>query len=161
MTNKNFLKLCTVSLGLLLLTTPSWSAAQFEMGFQLGSMNPDQDVLMQQTFGSGFNFDFYMGDLTDSGFEYRFDIEAYSVGSHHPADAAYNGGIDGVLNERRACGMTDNCDPQQWWGNVERVCLKSKAPLYGTRSACDINRHHVKDVWLRMDRYKCIVGENT
>ncbi len=77
------------------------------------------------------------------------------------ADAAYNGGIDGVLTERRACGMTDNCDPQQWWGNVERVCLKSKAPLYGNRSACDINRHHVKDVWLRMDRYKGIVGEKT
>lgn len=90
MTNKNFLKLCTVSLGLLFLTAPSWSAAQFEMGFQLGSMNPDQDVLVQQTFGSGFNFDFYMGALTDSGFEYRFDIEAYSVGSHHPADVGLN-----------------------------------------------------------------------
>lgn len=76
-------------------------------------------------------------------------------------DAAYNGGIVGVLSERRACGMAGNCDPQQWWGNVERMCLKSKAPLYGNRSACDINRHHVKDVWRRMERYKAIVGEPT
>lgn len=64
------------------------------------------------------------------------------------ADAAYNGGLRGVENERRACHITTGCDPQQWWGHVERTCLKSRAPLYGTRSACDINRHHVKDVLL-------------
>lgn len=74
------------------------------------------------------------------------------------ADAAYNGGIAGVRSERRACGMTDGCDPQRWWGNVERICLKSKAPLYGSRSACDINRHHVKDVLqVRINWYKGIV----
>lgn len=62
------------------------------------------------------------------------------------ADAAYNGGVGGVQKERRACGMTPGCDPQRWFGHVERTCLKSRAPLYGSRSACDINRHHVKDV---------------
>ena len=61
-------------------------------------------------------------------------------------DAAYNGGLGGVQNERRACQVTAGCDPQQWFGHVETKCLKSKQPLYAGRSACDINRHHVKDV---------------
>jgi hypothetical protein len=64
------------------------------------------------------------------------------------ADAAYNGGLGGVHQERRACGLRAGCDPQRWWGHVERTCLKSAQPLYGTRSACDINRHHVADVLL-------------
>lgn len=62
-------------------------------------------------------------------------------------DASYNGGIGGLLKERRACGMATNCDPNIWFKNVELHCLKSKKVLYGTRSACDINRHHVEDVF--------------
>lgn len=62
------------------------------------------------------------------------------------ADAAYNGGMGGVQKERRACGLKTGCDPQQWFGHVEHVCLKSRRVLYGNRSACDINRHHVHDV---------------
>lgn len=61
-------------------------------------------------------------------------------------DAAYNGGIGGVQKERRACMLTDGCDPGRWFGHVERHCLKSHAALYGGRSACDINREHVKNV---------------
>ncbi len=61
-------------------------------------------------------------------------------------DAAYNGGIGGLLKERRACGLRADCDAGQWWGNVENNCLKSRAVLYGIRSACDINRQHVVDV---------------
>jgi hypothetical protein len=59
------------------------------------------------------------------------------------ADAAYNGGMGGVQSDRRACGLKNGCDPQQWFGNVERTCTKSHAALYGARSACDINRSHV------------------
>ena len=71
------------------------------------------------------------------------------------ADAAYNGGMGGVQNERRACGLRKGCDPQKWFGNVELTCLKSKTPLYGGRSACDINRHHVDDVYnVRANKYK-------
>jgi hypothetical protein len=74
------------------------------------------------------------------------------------ADAAYNGGLGGVQNERRACGLKPGCDPQRWFGHVELVCLKSKAALYGGRSACDINRHHVKDVLLiRAPKYRGLV----
>lgn len=69
-------------------------------------------------------------------------------------DAAYNGGRGGVMKERRACGLKSGCDPNYWDGNIEHVCLKSKKPLYGGRSACDINRHHVKDVFLRMPKYR-------
>lgn len=70
-------------------------------------------------------------------------------------DAAYNGGLGGVLNERRACGLRDGCDPNQWFGHVEKVCLKSKKPLYGNRNACDINREHVDLVLrTRMGKYK-------
>jgi hypothetical protein len=64
----------------------------------------------------------------------------------HFADAAYNGGLGGVHRERRACQVTLECNPQLWFGHVERTCLKSRQPLYGGRSACDINRHHVHDV---------------
>lgn len=71
------------------------------------------------------------------------------------ADAAYNGGIGGLQKERRACGLKAGCDPEQWFGHVEAACLKSRAPLYGGRSACDINRHHVTDVLLvRSPKYR-------
>lgn len=62
------------------------------------------------------------------------------------ADAAYNGGMGGVNKERRACGLKAGCDPQRWFGHVEHTCMKSRQPLYGGRSACDINRYHVHDV---------------
>lgn len=70
-------------------------------------------------------------------------------------DAAYNGGMGGLANERRACKLRAGCDPQRWWGHVEKVCLKSRAALYAGRSACDISRHHPRDVLLvRMPKYK-------
>lgn len=73
----------------------------------------------------------------------------------HFADAAYNGGMGGVNNERRACGLRKGCDPQVWFDNVEKTCLKSTKALYSGRSACDINRHHVTDVFLiRSNKYK-------
>lgn len=62
-------------------------------------------------------------------------------------DAGYNGGPAGVQRERRACALAKGCDPGQWFGHVERHCLKSRAPLYGNRSACDINREHVRNVF--------------
>lgn len=61
-------------------------------------------------------------------------------------DLAYNAGRGRVIQDRRACGLTPGCDPGQWWGHVERTCTASRVPLYGTRSACDISRHHVHDV---------------
>lgn len=81
------------------------------------------------------------------------------VPTHMPrlamTDAAYNGGLGGLLNERRKCNATPACNPNEWFGHVERTCLKSTKPLYGNRSACDINRHHVHDVLnVRMPKYE-------
>lgn len=59
-------------------------------------------------------------------------------------DAAYNGGLGGVNKERRQCSLTKGCDYTQWFGHVEKHCLKSRKVLYGNRSACDINRDHVR-----------------
>lgn len=71
------------------------------------------------------------------------------------ADAAYNGGLGGVQKDRRACQITPGCDPQRWFGHVAATCTKSRVALYGQRSACDINRHHVEDVLLtRSTKYQ-------
>ncbi len=74
-------------------------------------------------------------------------------------DAAYNGGIGGVQRERRACQMTKGCDAGKWFGHVEAHCLKSRQPLYGSRSACDINRLHVTNViHVRRAKYVPLMG---
>lgn len=75
----------------------------------------------------------------------------------HMTDAAYNGGLGGLKKERTACGLAKGCDPQYWFGHVERYCLKSKEAIYGNRSPCDINRHHVDDVFnTRLAKYAAL-----
>lgn len=70
-------------------------------------------------------------------------------------DSAYNSGLGNVNKERIVCGLAKDCNPQYWDNNVERYCQKSKKPLYGGRSACDINSHHVHDVFNnKMPKYK-------
>lgn len=70
-------------------------------------------------------------------------------------DLSYNAGFGRVLNDRRACSLQSWCDPNKWHGHVEKTCTASTKPLYGTRSACDISRHHVHDVVdVRMSKYK-------
>lgn len=69
-------------------------------------------------------------------------------------DSSYNGGFTGLGKDRRACGLSSKCDPKVWFGNVENYCMKSKKKIYGQRSACDINRDHVKQVMtVRMPKY--------
>ena len=75
------------------------------------------------------------------------------------ADASYNGGFGGLQSDRRMCKLKKNCDPQLWFNNVELTCSKSHLPLYGTQSACDINRAHVRNVInLRSEKYKEIMN---
>lgn len=70
-------------------------------------------------------------------------------------DLSYNAGFGRVLNDLRACSLHNGCDPTKWKGHVEETCTASKKPIYGTRSACDICRHHVHDVVdTRMPKYK-------
>jgi hypothetical protein len=75
-------------------------------------------------------------------------------------DAGYNGGVAGVQKERRACKLSAGCDPGQWFGHVATHCMKSRQPLYGNRSACDINREHVHNV-LNVRRAKYVPAMNT
>lgn len=61
-------------------------------------------------------------------------------------DGSYNAGRGRIADRRRACGLKRDCDPQVWFGNVERVCLTGVNPLYGKRTACDIVQEHVQMV---------------
>lgn len=71
------------------------------------------------------------------------------------ADAAYNAPLSSVHKRRTTCGLRTNCDPQKWFGNAETTCGLSSKIIYGTRSACDINNHHVADVFnTRLPKFK-------
>ncbi len=83
----------------------------------------------------------------------------YTVKNHtdrlYMADAAYNGGLKDLRQERTLCGLKPNCDPQKWFGNVETVVYKSTAKIHNGRSSYEVNRHHVHDVFNnRMNKYK-------
>lgn len=69
--------------------------------------------------------------------------------------AAYNGGLGGVNSDRRLCALTEGCDPQVWFGHVERHSLKKRAATQGYgRSFFDINREYVTNIMLvRRARY--------
>lgn len=70
-------------------------------------------------------------------------------------DACYNGGCGDLRKERQVCALKKGCDASMWFGHVETTCVKSRRPLYGNRSACDINRYHVKDVTTtRLAKYR-------
>jgi len=72
--------------------------------------------------------------------------------------ASYNGGPGALSKERRACGLTRGCDPNQWDGHVATVCLRGKRVIPGTRrTACQINRHHAQDVAARMPKYRSLI----
>lgn len=57
--------------------------------------------------------------------------------------AAYNGGIGGLLNDRKLCQATKGCNPNVWWGNVERTSNKSRTKWHGYgKSPFEINREY-------------------
>ena len=71
------------------------------------------------------------------------------------ADSMYNGGYYWLRIERSICKLRKNCDPNKWFGNVEKIkSRRARRKLYGNRSAWDINRHHVRDVIkIRLPKY--------
>lgn len=69
--------------------------------------------------------------------------------------SAYNGGEAGVMQDRTLCRNTSGCDPNSWFGNVERTSLKSKVKWDGYgKSAYEINREYVHNVlFVRRAKY--------
>jgi len=70
--------------------------------------------------------------------------------------SAYNGGLGGVRNDRRLCGMTAGCDPARWWGHVELHSTKARTSAAGYgRSFYAINREYVRNIIrVRRPRYE-------
>ena len=63
------------------------------------------------------------------------------------AYAAYNGGVGGVLSDRRVCSATPGCNPGVWFANVEFTSLKARSVVGGYgQSFFAINREYVKNV---------------
>jgi hypothetical protein len=75
-------------------------------------------------------------------------------------DAAYNGGLGGLLQDRRLCDLDPSCDPQRWFGHVERFSSKSRQKWQGYgKSAFEINREHVVNALnLRRPKYRAALG---
>lgn len=81
-----------------------------------------------------------IGYLNITGAANRVDHLAFSL-------AAYNGGMGGVLSDRRLCQAVPGCDPGRWFGHVEKHSNKSKKPWQGYgKSAFEINRDYPKQI---------------
>lgn len=77
------------------------------------------------------------------------------------AFSAYNGGLGGVLADRRLCAQIRGCDPGRWFGHVEAHSLKAKRAAQGYgKSFFEINREYVRNVLVvRRGRYSAAMGE--
>lgn len=73
--------------------------------------------------------------------------------------SAYNGGLGGVLKDRRVCAGTANCDPDRWFGHVEQHSFRSRTAVKGYgQSFFAINRGYVANVMgFRADRYRDVI----
>jgi hypothetical protein len=84
-----------------------------------------------------------------------FDAVPDPLQKYKFADSAYNGGRGDVKRARTKCSLTQGCNPDIWEDNVGAMSPKSTKPLYGNRSAKDINLHHVHDVTItRLGKYR-------
>ncbi len=71
------------------------------------------------------------------------------------SDSAYNAGLGRVYADRRLCNLEPHCNPNIWFGNVENAWTGARVPIYGNRTAHDINKTHVYNVLvIRMRKYK-------
>lgn len=70
--------------------------------------------------------------------------------------SAYNGGLGGVIQDRKLCSTKPGCNPNKWFSNVELYSFKKKTKVAGYgQSFFDINRGYVYNVQLiRSDKYK-------
>lgn len=81
-----------------------------------------------------------IGYQSITGAANRVDHLAFSL-------AGYNGGLAGVLSDRRLCQATPGCDPNRWFGHVEKYSNKSKTAWKGYgQSAFQINRAYPRAI---------------
>lgn len=94
--------------------------------------------------------------LTDKRNYYALPKTIKPEAKFQMALAAYNGGLGGVLSERRLCAKLKSCDPDLWFDNVEKTSRKSKKKFGGYgQSFFDINRGYVRNIWfVRSKKYE-------
>lgn len=70
--------------------------------------------------------------------------------------SAYNGGLGGVLKDRRLCAATPGCNPDRWDGHVERTSFRARTAVKGYgKSFFDINREYVRNIMdVRSPKYR-------
>lgn len=70
--------------------------------------------------------------------------------------AAYNGGVGGLLSDRKLCAVTPGCDPKYWFANVEKTSLKQKTVVSGYgQSFFEINRSYPRNILgIRLTHYQ-------
>lgn len=98
--------------------------------------------------------------LTD---KFNFGKFAWATDSYERmafALAAYNGGLGGVLSDRRVCSASSSCDPSKWFGQVEHTSKKAKVAVKGYgKSFFEINREYVRNILtVRRHRYITHMG---
>jgi len=75
--------------------------------------------------------------------------------------SAYNGGLGGVLQDRKLCASVAGCNPNLWFGHVADYSFKKKTKTSGYgQSFYDINREYVVNVLTtRRAKYAAYFGD--
>lgn len=68
---------------------------------------------------------------------------------------AYNGGLGGLLSDRRICSSVKDCNPSLWFGHTEKYSLKAKTKVHGYgKSFFEINREYPRNIiFIRSKNY--------
>lgn len=77
--------------------------------------------------------------------------------------SAYNGGLGGLLNDKKLCDSNVGyCDSRYWFNNIEFHSWKNKVKLPGYgKSFFDINREYVRNIFsFRSQKYR-FLDDNT
>jgi hypothetical protein len=69
--------------------------------------------------------------------------------------SSYNGGIGGLIKDRELCKAKSGCDPNIWFGNVEKYSYKAKLATTYSKSNYQINREYVINI-MNTRRFKYI-----
>lgn len=70
--------------------------------------------------------------------------------------SAYNGGLGGLIKDRRLCASTPGCDQNRWVGNVEHTSFRARTAVSGYgKSFFQINREYVHNIMVvRSPKYR-------